>query len=212
MQIVLHFLYLFCLCFIQIKDCEVFLSILKDPLEIFGNDKNQTPEKQAIHTLEAVKLVEYSLKQTLVGIVENLCGEGVEMRWVDAYFPFTHPSWELEVLFEGEWLELLGCGVIAHDVLVKGKLKWLLVDTETPLKPEVKLRSHISCTEILFTSLILFCKDKNYFVQEKRKCDTLIHHSHVKCNINDDEIYVLCRKNMTSSFQTSNFLCAKYNA
>lgn len=110
------------LCFVQIKDCEVFLSILKDPLEIFGNDKNQTPEKQAIHTLEAVKLVEYSLKQTLVGIVENLCGEGVEMRWVDAYFPFTHPSWELEVLFEGEWLELLGCGVIAHDVLVKGKL------------------------------------------------------------------------------------------
>lgn len=100
----------------------------KDPLEIFGNDKNQTPEKQAIHTLEAVKLVEYSLKQTLVGIVENLCGEGVEMRWVDAYFPFTHPSWELEVLFEGEWLELLGCGVIAHDVLVKGgaerKIGW----------------------------------------------------------------------------------------
>ena len=119
----LIFLYLFCLCFIQIKDCEVFLSILKDTLEIFGNDKNQTPEKQAIHTLEAVKLVEYSLKQTLVGIVENLCGEGVEMRWVDAYFPFTHPSWELEVLFEGEWLELLGCGVIAHDVLVKGELK-----------------------------------------------------------------------------------------
>ena len=99
------------------------MSILKDPLEIFGNDKNQTPQKQAIHTLEAVKLVEYSLKQTLVGIVENLCGEGVEMRWVDAYFPFTHPSWELEVLFEGEWLELLGCGIIAHDVLVKGKLK-----------------------------------------------------------------------------------------
>ena len=102
---------------------------MKDPLEIFGNDKNQTQEKQAIHTLEAVKLVEYSLKQTLMGIVEHLCGEGVEMRWVDAYFPFTHPSWELEVLFEGEWLELLGCGVIAHDVLVKGMLRLLLADT-----------------------------------------------------------------------------------
>ena len=70
-----------------------------------------------------------------------------------------------------------------------------MVDTETPLKPEVKLRTHISCTEILFTSLILFCKDKNYFVQEKRKCDTLTHHLHLKRNINDDEIYLLYRKN-----------------
>lgn len=119
------------------------MPVLKDPLEIFGDDKNQTPEKQAIHTLEAVKLVEYSLKQTLVGIVEHLCGEGVEMRWVDAYFPFTHPSWELEVLFEGEWLELLGCGVIAHGVLVKGTLRLLLADTDTPFTPEIpKLGNH----------------------------------------------------------------------
>lgn len=55
-------------------------------------------------------------------MVEHLCGEGVEMRWVDAYFPFTHPSWELEVKFEGEWLELVGCGVMEQDILVNGEL------------------------------------------------------------------------------------------
>lgn len=38
-------------------------------------------------------------------------------RWVDTYFPFTHPSWELEILFDGEWLEVLGCGVIEQQIL-----------------------------------------------------------------------------------------------
>ena len=61
----------------------------------------------------------------LVRMVEHLCGEGVEMRWIGAYFPFTHPSWELEVQFEGEWLELVGCGVMEHDILVNGKFRLL---------------------------------------------------------------------------------------
>ena len=69
-----------------------------------------------------MKLVEYNLKQMLVRMVEYLWGEGMEMRWIDAYFPFTHPSWELEVQFEGEWLELLGCGIMEHDILVNGEL------------------------------------------------------------------------------------------
>jgi phenylalanyl-tRNA synthetase alpha chain len=41
----------------------------------------------------------------------------VEMRWVEAYFPFTEPSIELEIFSNNEWLEILGSGVIHDQVM-----------------------------------------------------------------------------------------------
>jgi phenylalanyl-tRNA synthetase alpha chain len=57
------------------------------------------------------------LKQTLEGLALFLFGPETQVRWVDAFFPFTHPSFEMEVLFRGEWLEVLGCGVLQHAIL-----------------------------------------------------------------------------------------------
>jgi len=42
------------------------------------------------------------------------------MRWVDCYFPFTDPSIELEVFYQGEWLEILGSGVLEDQVMING--------------------------------------------------------------------------------------------
>lgn len=67
------------------------------------------------------------LKETLEGMTRHLFGD-VEMRWVDAYFPFTEPSFELEIFFKGEWLEVLGCGVMQQQILDgaggEGKKAW----------------------------------------------------------------------------------------
>jgi phenylalanyl-tRNA synthetase alpha chain len=56
------------------------------------------------------------LKSTLEGLAKHLFGD-VQTRWVDAYFPFTDPSYELEIYWNDEWLEVLGCGVTQQDIL-----------------------------------------------------------------------------------------------
>lgn len=57
------------------------------------------------------------LKGTIEGMVDAIFGQQLEKRWVDAYFPFTEPSLELEVLYNGEWLECLGSGMIHKQIM-----------------------------------------------------------------------------------------------
>lgn len=52
---------------------------------------------------EKVELVRDELKKTLEGLVAELFGD-VEMRWVEAYFPFTEPSLELEIFFNVRYI------------------------------------------------------------------------------------------------------------
>ncbi|XP_072416538.1 phenylalanine--tRNA ligase, mitochondrial isoform X1 [Chiloscyllium punctatum] len=96
--------------------------------ELFANVQNgeelcifekgcRIPCKQERHTLEAVKLLEFDLKQTLKKVMIHLFGKGLEIRWVDCYFPFTHPSFEMEIKFQGEWMEVLGCGIMEQQLV-----------------------------------------------------------------------------------------------
>lgn len=86
-------------------------------LSIFEHRGIESPDKQGCHTLESVKLMEHDLKQALVGMAQELFGKNIEYRWVNQYFPFTHPSWELEIFYNDRWLELLGCGIIRQEIL-----------------------------------------------------------------------------------------------
>lgn len=99
--------------FVDHPDLEIF-----EPNYVPGQRTHGSEaDKQACHTLEAVKLTEHEMKKTLIGLVQHLFGEKIQYRWVDAYFPFTHPSWELEIYFNGTWLEVLGAGVMRNNIL-----------------------------------------------------------------------------------------------
>ncbi|CAK5036423.1 unnamed protein product [Meloidogyne enterolobii] len=82
----------------------------------------RTDEKQETHTIATAKLLESELKKALEMLCQAIFSgakpEGeIQMRWTPTYFPFTHPSFELEVLFENKWLEVLGCGIMEQSLL-----------------------------------------------------------------------------------------------
>lgn len=64
-----------------------------------------------------------ALANTENNMADGFYKEPLKVRWVEAYFPWTAPSWEIEVWWKGEWLECLGCGIIKNDVTSKAGLK-----------------------------------------------------------------------------------------
>ena len=69
------------------------------------------------------EVVTRNLKNSLNSLVLELFGgiankgEPLQVRWIEAFFPFTSPSYEVEVMFGGKWLEILGSGVVKQATL-----------------------------------------------------------------------------------------------
>ena len=63
---------------------KVFQSVKdKTGLKLFESGK-RTQDKQETHTMDATKLVEYSLKSTLLGLAKHLFGKGKSfMFWAN---------------------------------------------------------------------------------------------------------------------------------
>ena len=65
---------------------------------------------------EGKEIAARDLKEVLSNLAREVFGD-VEMKWSPDSFPFTDPSYELEIYYNGEWLEILGCGVIYDGVM-----------------------------------------------------------------------------------------------
>ncbi|KAK3016753.1 hypothetical protein RJ639_006073 [Escallonia herrerae] len=75
-----------------------------------------SPDEWETSGLDGTLYAASDLKKCLEGLACHLFG-AVEMRWIDTYFPFTNPSFELEIYFQEKWLEVLGCGVTEQEIL-----------------------------------------------------------------------------------------------
>ncbi len=112
----------------------------KHDLEIEDANPTFHPERNPLqaehHSMGEVEAVAAHLKRSLEDVVVELFSKAgaaaalangpdalhqedtLKVRWVEAYFPFTSPSWELEVFWQGDWLEILGCGVTKQDLYI----------------------------------------------------------------------------------------------
>ncbi|KAG0539294.1 hypothetical protein BDA96_03G310800 [Sorghum bicolor] len=72
-----------------------------------------SPDEWSGSGMDGTAYAAAELKKMLEGLARHL----FEMRWVDTYFPFTNPSFELEIYFQDDWLEVLGCGVTEQEIL-----------------------------------------------------------------------------------------------
>ncbi|KAG6050390.1 hypothetical protein E4U39_004211 [Claviceps sp. Clav50 group G5] len=101
---------------------------VEDPNPPFHDERNPL---QDCHSADEARAIGEHLKQSLECMVVDVFSraraaalksepdfvdEPLRMRWVEAYFPFTSPSWELEVYYAGDWLEVLGCGVVRQSL------------------------------------------------------------------------------------------------
>ncbi|CAG9535462.1 unnamed protein product [Cercopithifilaria johnstoni] len=110
-------------CFHQIEGVRLFTaaelfgdSLDRNPKPLFTNDR-RTEKKQGRHTTDVAECLIKDLKTTLETLCHHIFGTNYDMRWIKADFPFTYPSFELEVYYEDRWIEVLGCGIMEQDLL-----------------------------------------------------------------------------------------------
>lgn len=57
------------------------------------------------------------LKSVIIYFVKSILGDDHQVRFRPSFFPFTEPSFEVDVWFEDKWLELMGCGMVHPQIL-----------------------------------------------------------------------------------------------
>jgi phenylalanyl-tRNA synthetase alpha chain len=99
--------------------------------DCYRRDEIDSSHYPVFHQMEGVRVfdphlvhkddVEFAvrdLKTAVEGMIISLFGP-LQFRWNDDYFPFTDPSFELEINHNGKWMEVLGSGVIHRKLLDK---------------------------------------------------------------------------------------------
>lgn len=95
--------------------------------DVYRKDEIDSHHYPVFHQMELLSVVsndknsDTELKKILSGLIEYLF-PNCEYRYNPDYFPFTNPSYELEVMYMGKWIEVLGCGIVQPKILENNKI------------------------------------------------------------------------------------------
>ncbi|MGI9665630.1 MAG: phenylalanine--tRNA ligase subunit alpha [Acidimicrobiia bacterium] len=86
------------------------------PGKVFRSDNVDATHSPVFHQIEGLavdtSITFADLKGTLAEFARRYLGADTKVKFIPHYFPFTEPSAEMHAYTNGEWIELLGCGMV----------------------------------------------------------------------------------------------------
>ena len=90
------------------------------PGKVFRNEATDATHEAQFTQLEALFVDKDVSLGHLKGVIEHflkrLYGDGVEIRFRPSFFPFVEPGVEVDMKFNGKWLEMGGAGMVHPNV------------------------------------------------------------------------------------------------
>lgn len=91
------------------------------PGRVYRRDTVDATHSAVFHQIEILAvdkgLTFTDLKGTIKEFLRQMFGDDLPTVFRASYFPFTEPSAEVDVQWQGKWLEVLGCGMVDPNVL-----------------------------------------------------------------------------------------------
>ena len=90
------------------------------PGRVYRRDAVDATHSPVFHQVEVLAIdegLDFShLRGTVTTFLQQFFGD-LPVRFRASYFPFTEPSAEVDVMWRGRWLEVMGCGMVDPSVL-----------------------------------------------------------------------------------------------
>lgn len=95
------------------------------PGKVFRNEATDATHEAQFYQVEGLCVDKGITLEHLKGTLDTLLqrffdDEDIETRFRPGYFPFVEPGVELDMKYKGQWIELLGAGMVHPNVLRNG--------------------------------------------------------------------------------------------
>lgn len=94
--------------------------------DVYRKDEIDSTHYPVFHQMEGMfidtteTMSDDDIKNDLIDTLKGLCNHlfpDCPVRVNDDYFPFTHPSFEIEVYHKEKWIEILGSGIVQSQII-----------------------------------------------------------------------------------------------
>lgn len=92
------------------------------PGRCFRNEKLDDTHEATLHQIDAFAIDKNTSMSNLVGtldyFIKRILGSEIKTRLRPHYYPFVEPGMDLDIWRDGQWMEILGSGML-HPVVIK---------------------------------------------------------------------------------------------